>query len=124
MPAGEPAGTDGPGDELDQIQSVMSPPSLAAGAGGDAGAGILGWSGRLSGVGRVVMTSLAGTWGRSSAAGIGMVSRSVAGVPGRIMASRGEVMVPVSTSRRLMSSRTKALLDREATSARAVVAQQ
>src|SRR6266487_2128880 len=54
---------DGPGDGLDQIQSVMSPPSLAAGACGDAGAGIL-WSGRLSGVGRVLMTSLAGTWGR------------------------------------------------------------
>ena len=33
-------------------------------------------------------------------------------------------MVPVSTSRRLMSSRTKAALDREAASARAAVAQQ
>ena len=60
---------------LDQIQSEMSLPSLAAGAGGDAGAGILGWSGRLSGVGRTGVTSLAGTWGRSSAVGMS------AGVP-------------------------------------------
>ena len=57
------------------------------------------------------MTSLAGTWGRSSAVGISAVSRSEAGVPGLIMPSRGEVMVPVSTSRRLMSSRTNAALD-------------
>src|SRR6266436_5843131 len=62
---GRPGGrVTAPGDGLDQIQSEMSPPSLAAGAEGDAGVGILGWSGRLSGVGRVVMTSLAGTWGR------------------------------------------------------------
>ena len=52
------------------------------------------------------------------------MSRWVAGVPDLIRSSRGEVMVPVSTSRRLMSSRTNAALDREAASARAAVAQQ
>ena len=60
---------DGPGSGWVQIQSEMSLPSLAAGAGGDAGAGILG-SGRLSGVGLTGVTSLAVTWGRSSAVGI------------------------------------------------------
>src|SRR5689334_20103533 len=98
----------------------MSLPSLAAGAGGDAVAGILGESGRFSGTGRAVVASLAGTWDRSSAAGIAVVSRWETGEPDLIMSSRGEVMVPVSTSRRLMSSRTKAALDRDAASARAV----
>ena len=89
-----------------------------------AGAGHRGASGRFSGTGRVVTTSLAGTWDRSSAAGISVVSRSEAGAPDLIMSSRGEVMVPVSTSRRLMSSRMNAALDRDAVSARAVLAQQ
>ena len=40
--AGGPVAGDGPGSWLDQIQSVMSLPSLAAGADGDAAAGALG----------------------------------------------------------------------------------
>src|SRR5690348_779280 len=107
----------------------MSLPSLAAGAGGDAGAGVLGWPGRLSGVGQgggavLAVTSLAGTWGRSSAAGMLVVSRAVAGVPDLMRPSSGLVMVPPRTSRRLMSSRTKAALEAEAASARAALAQQ
>src|ERR1700760_554885 len=98
--------------------------SLAAGADDDGRSGHRGASGRLSGTGRVSATSLAGTWDRSSAAGISVVSRSEAGAPGLIMPSRGEGMVPVSTSRRLRSSRTNAALDRDAASARAVLAQQ
>ena len=52
------------------------------------------------------------------------MSRWAAGVPDLMSSSSGEVMVPVRASRRLMSSRTNAALDREAASARAAVAQQ
>ena len=47
-------------------------------------------------------------------------ARWEAGAPDLIISSRGEVMVPVSTSRRLISIRMNAELDRDAVSARAV----
>ena len=98
--------------------------SSGAGGGVRGRCGHLGGRDACRGVGLTGVTSLAVTSGRSSAVGTGSGVPQGGRVPALITSSSGEVMVPVSASRRLISSRMNAALTVEAGSAVAAVAQQ